>query len=77
MGTNGTNYLYYTGDSISGFNLESIPAMKTTVKYTTEKPFVIVNKATRSFLFSTITEIDKVELYIPHGSIIEDYKVDL
>ena len=77
LGTDGTEYLYYTGDSISGFKIESVPAMKTTIKYTDENPFVIINKVTISEGFSSFTKIEDVELFIPHGSIVKNYKIDL
>lgn len=77
LGRNGAQYLYYIGDSISGFNLESIPASKATIKYTNDKPFVIINQIKTTTLISSSIEIESYELYIPKGSIVEDYKIDL
>lgn len=77
LGSNGIEYLYFVGDSIKGFKLESVQARKTTIKYTQEKPYVLFNDVITKCLGDTIREVVSVELYIPHGSIVQEYKIDL
>ena len=79
LGNNGVEYLYFVGDSIKGFKMESVPARKTIIKYLQpeEKPYVLFNDVITKCLGDTIREVVSVELYIPHGSIVQEYKIDL
>ena len=73
LGRQGQEYIYYSGDSIAGFKLESVPARKAIVKYTSEKPYV-KKRFTQSgdcvFVVSAI-------FYLPNNSIVQGYQISL
>ena len=75
LGANNEKYLYFVGDSIAGFKLESVPASATIIKYiqTEEKPYALIKE--RSSIFGV--DIDRAELYLPFGAVVQDYKIDL
>lgn len=69
-------YRYYVGDSISGFNLLKCDASRATIKYTDKKPY-IKTIYDESVKFPGDIRIVRYELYVPYGSVIQDYKFDL
>lgn len=74
LGQQHLEYIYYTGDSVSGFKLESIPASKVLIKYTKDKPYIIKKQYKQS---CDCIVIEDAIIYLPHNSIIQTYQISL
>ena len=80
IGLGGSQYVFYTGDTVTGLKLRHLPSRLSNVKYTNDEPYVNIKmkKSKSKSLFQDYhIEVDSIDIYVPHNSIIQEYDLSL